>query len=323
MNMNMNMNMNINIDDNHIDILYKNLVNKILNKGKLRKTRSGNVISYFGTELDIDVSEYFPLLTTKKMFFRGIIEELLWFLRGNTDSKYLENLGVNIWKGNSSKEYLESLNLPYEEGDCGAIYGFQWRHWNAPYIDCHSDYKDKGIDQISECLNLIKNDPNNRRIIISGWNVGQLNKMALPPCHVLYQFYVEEDNLSVKMYQRSSDVFLGLPFNIASTSALLYLFAHLTNKKPDRVIITIGDTHIYTDHIDLIKEQIEKTPFELPKLIISNKEEENIEEEKNKVEEKENNSKVYFDEIINKYEYCDFILKNYNSHGSLKAKMAI
>ena len=282
-------------EDNHIDYIYKNLVNKILNKGKIKTTRSGNVISYFGTELDIDVSEYFPLLTTKKMFFKGIIEELLWFLEGNTNSKDLEKEGVNIWRGNSSKEYLESLSLPYDEGDCGPIYGFQWRHWNAPYIDCHTDYKDKGIDQISECLKLIKNDPNSRRIIISGWNVEQLDKMALPPCHVLYQFYVEDDNLSVKMYQRSADVFLGLPFNIASTSALLYLISTLCDKKPHRVLISIGDTHIYTDHIDVIKEQISRTPLNLPKLYIKNK---NIKKE-------------------------NFILENYNSHGALKAKMAI
>ena len=170
----------------------------------------------------------------------------------------------------------------------------------------------------------IKNDPNSRRIIISGWNVGQLDKMALPPCHVLYQFYVEGDNLSVKMYQRSADVFLGLPFNIASTSALLYLFSTLTNKKPDRVIISIGDTHIYTDHINLIKEQIEKVPYELPKLIISNNERNNEEDNEEDNEEYNNNNlSMDFDEIINKYSYNDFVLKDYKSHQLLKAKMAV
>ena len=182
--------------DNHIDILYKNLVNKVLTKGKIRKTRSGDVISYFGTELDIDVSEYFPLLTTKKMFFRGIFEETKHILiLGNTNTNILTNNGINIWKQNTSSDFIKNLNLPYDEGDMGPMYGFQLRHFNAKYDDMNGNYNNKGIDQLEYCLNLLKNDCYNRRILMTTFNPNQVNKGVLYPCHsIIIQFYVEKNN---------------------------------------------------------------------------------------------------------------------------------
>ena len=194
-------------------------------------------------------SRWVSLLTTKRMFWKGIVEELSWFLKGSTNVQELRDKGVHIWDGNT-----EDRNY-----DAGPVYGFQWRHFGAEYSDCYADYTGKGVDQISNILSLLKTAPTTRRMVLSGWCPVQQEQMCLPPCHVLYQFYVEGDGrLSIQMYQRSSDIFLGLPFNIASTALLLSLMAHQVNRAPGRLRLVIGDAHIYQEHIDVCRQQIEK-----------------------------------------------------------------
>jgi len=180
------------------------------------------------------------------MFFRGIIHELLWFIKADTNSKHLEEQNVNIWKANSTRTFLDNHELvEYEEGDCGPIYGFQWRHFNAPYNGHNASYEGEGIDQLQTCIDLIKRDPFSRRIFMSAWNPCQIKEMCLPPCHISYQFYVSKDDyLSCILYQRSGDMFLGIPFNIASVSLLVYIIANMTDKKPGNVSVMIGDAHI-------------------------------------------------------------------------------
>jgi len=281
---------------------YLNLLKDILENGELRNTRNSVTISDFSKKIDIDISESFPLLTTKKMYWKGICSELLWFIHGKTDSKILENNDVNIWKGNSSREFLNSVGLNnYKEGDIGPMYGFQWRHFNAEYKGCESNYDGEGYDQLQDCINLIKNNPSSRRIFMSAWNPTVLKKSVLAPCHLSYQFYVSKDNyLSCILYQRSADTFLGLPFNIASVSLLVYILANMTDKKPGRISIIIGDAHIYEEHIKAVKIQLERAPFPFPQLRIKNK---------------HNN--------INDYVYEDFEIINYQCHPIIKAKMIV
>jgi len=278
---------------------YLDALQNVLENGELRITRNANTYSLFGVKIEIDISKSYPLLTTKKMFTKGIIEELLWFISGNTNSKKLEEKGVNIWKGNSCREYLDSVGLNYyEDGDCGPCYSHQWRHFNAPYINCYQNYNGLGIDQLQNCIDLIKNNPTSRRIFMSAWNPCQLNEMVLLPCHISYQFYVSNDNkLSCILYQRSGDMFLGIPFNIASVSLLVYIIALITDKTPGKVTLMIGDAHIYENHITQVKIQLNRTPYIFPQLVIKKK---------------------Y--ENINDYKY-DFEIINYNSHGILKANM--
>lgn len=289
--------------ENMDEYQYLNLLKKVKTQGNIRQTRNSKTISLFGEKMEFDISESFPLLTTKKVYFKGIAHELLWFLNAKTDSKELEKNNVNIWKGNSSREYLDSIGLTLnQEGDCGPIYGFQWRHFNATYKGPDKDYKNEGIDQIENIISLLKNDPMSRRIFMSGWNPCQLKEMALPPCHVSYQFYVREENeqkmLDCMMYQRSGDLFLGVPFNIASTSMFVYILANICDMKPGKVNIVIGDAHIYEDHMEQIEEQLKREPGNFPKLMIHKK--------LNCVEE---------------LEYEDFILENYNPQAAIKAAM--
>ena len=281
---------------------YLDLLTKILNEGLEKDSRNSKTLSLFGEKLEFDLEKEFPLLTTKKVYWKGIVEELIWFLNAETDSKLLSDKKVKIWDGNSSREYLDSIGLNnYDEGDCGPIYGFQWRHFNAQYRGTDADYNNWGVDQLQECIDLIKNNPNSRRIIMSGWNPCQLKEMALPPCHVLYQWYVDKyDRLSVQMYQRSGDMFLGVPFNIASTSLLTNLIAKITDKKLGKLSIVIGDAQIYEDHIDAVKQQLERKPLYLPKL--------NIKCKKNNIEE---------------YSMNDLELINYIYHKPIKAKMVV
>jgi thymidylate synthase len=239
---------------------YLNLMKKVLDYGDERKGRNAIIKSIFGETLSCDMADGFPLITTKKMFWRGIVEELAWFLRGSTNVEELRDKKVHIWDKNSK-------NRNY---DAGPVYGFQWRHYGAEYKNCNSDYTGKGIDQIGETIRLIKEDKYSRRLMLSAWNPAQQSKMCLPPCHVSYQFYVEKDNrLSVQMYQRSSDVFLGLPFNIASTALLLHLIAHQVNLKPGRLLIQLGDVHIYQEHYKSCEEQLKQTAQNLPEIIIN------------------------------------------------------
>ena len=253
---------------------YLGLLQDILDTGIERKTRNSKTLSLFGKRLEFDISNSFPLLTTKKMYWKGILHELLWFLKGSTNAKELHDNKVKIWDGNTTREYLDSIGLKhYPEFCCGPIYGFQWRHFNTKYIPGQhiSFYKNKGIDQLQNCIDLIKNNPTSRRIFMSAWNPEQMKEMCLPPCHVSYQFYVNNGKLSCQMYQRSGDLFLGVPFNIASTALLTYILADLTNLKPEKIIIVIGDAHIYNNHIDAVKVQLDRKPYNFPKLEIENK----------------------------------------------------
>lgn len=278
---------------------YLDLIRKVLEKGEERNDRTGTgTISLFAEKLEYDISEFFPLLTTKKVPFKMIAKELLWFLQGDTNSKNLEKQGVKIWVGNSTRQFLDSRNLPFDEGDIGALYGFQWRHFGENYTGYQNEYK--GFDQISEVIRLIKEEPESRRILFSAWNPDQFHNMSIYPCHVMAQFYVRNGEfLDCQMYQRSGDLLLGVPFNIASYSLLTYMIASVTNLKPGKFTHVFGDVHIYQNHIEGAKIQIERTGFIFPTLQI--KKRENI-----------------FD-----YTLEDFEINNYISHPSIKFKMAV
>lgn len=246
---------------------YGELLESLVSKQEslLRDTRNAKTVSQFGATLRAnDIHSHFPLLSSKRVYWKGIVEELLWFLRGDTDATHLQDKNVHIWDGNSSRSFLDSRGLThYRENDCGPIYGFQWRHFNAPYFGPDADYTGQGVDQLGECMRLIREDPTSRRMVMSGWNPSQLREMCLPPCHVMYQFYVSWDEnhqkrLSCMMTQRSGDLFLGVPFNIASTALLTTLVAHSTGCIPKDIILTIGDAHIYSDHISSATEQVQR-----------------------------------------------------------------
>lgn len=240
-----------------MELQYLSLLQECLNAPE-RTTRNSITHSIFGKRLVHDFKDGFPLLTTKKMFLKGIVEELAWFLRGSTDVNELRNKGVHIWDINSAdRDY-----------DAGPVYGFQWRHFGAEYVDCKTDYTGKGVDQIASVIDQIKNDPSSRRIFLSAWNPLAQKDMCLPPCHVSYQFYVNNGKLSCQMYQRSADIFLGLPFNIASTALLLMLIAHETDLKPDKLIMCLGDVHLYSQHIEAAKSQLSREPHSFPHLSI-------------------------------------------------------
>lgn len=227
--------------------------------GKKRSDRTGvGTVSIFGAQMRFDLrNDIFPLLTTKRVFWRAVLEELLWFIKGSTNAKELQDKNVHIWDGNSTREFLDKNGFhDREEGDLGPVYGFQWRHFGAEYKTCHDDYTGKGIDQLNEIIERIRNNPNDRRIIMSAWNVTDIPKMALPPCHCFVQFYVADGELSCQLYQRSADMGLGVPFNIASYALLTYMIAHVTGLKPGDFIHTLGDAHVYLTHIEPLKEQV-------------------------------------------------------------------
>lgn len=262
---------------------YLKIMSDLIYNGDYRMTRNGFTYSLFGKSLSFDISKSFPLLTTKKVFFRGIIEELLFFLRGQTNSKILEDKGINIWKPNTTNEFIKSRNLSYEEGDMGPMYGFNWLHFGAKYQDCKTDYTNKGFNQIEQVIRLLKEDPFSRRIIMTTYNPEIAEEGVLYPCHgIVVQFYVnQKDNkyyLSCSMTQRSADIACGVPYNIASYAALVYLLCkHLGDKYvPDQLIINLGDVHLYEEHLNEALIQIKRTPKEFPKLEI--KEFEKIEE---------------------------------------------
>ena len=250
---------------------YLELIEKILKSGADKSDRTGTgTISTFGNIMRFDLSNSFPLLTTKRVFWKGVVEELLWFLRGCTDSKELSKMGVRIWDANGSREFLDKNGFSHrDEGDLGPVYGFQWRHAGAEYIDHKTDYSGKGVDQIKEVIDLLNKDPNSRRMIVCAWNVKDISQMALPPCHTLFQFYTANGKLSCLLYQRSCDVGLGLPFNIASYSLLTCLVAKMVNMEPGEFVHMIGDTHIYKNHVDALREQISRKPNPFPILNIN------------------------------------------------------
>lgn len=255
---------------NKYEYRYLNLLQNVLEQDKIgRVTRNGITYSTFGSELEFDVSERFPLLTTKKMFLRGIFEELLFFIRGETNSKLLEEKGVNIWKGNTSSEFLQSRNLPYEEGDMGPMYGFQWRYFGTEYHGYQHNYKNKGYDQLYQLILSLTNDPYSRRHLLTTYDPSKVEQSVLAPCHgIVCQFYVQDNYLDCKMYQRSCDLFLGCPFNISSYGLLLLFIANVTKLKPRKLIISFGDVHIYKEHLKAVHEQISRSPFQFPILKI-------------------------------------------------------
>lgn len=279
------------------ELNYLNVLKDVLHNGEMRQTRNSKTISKFGVRMEFNnICENFPLLTTKKMYWKAIKEELLWFIKGDTNSKNLEKKKINIWKGNSSRKYLDKNGFNnYKEGECGPIYGFQWRNFNGDYTN--NNYN--GYDQLQNCIDLIKKNPYSRRIFMSAWNPCQLDDMVLPPCHVSYQFYVTSDQkLDCQMYQRSGDLFLGVPFNIASTALLTSMIAKITGYKPGKIVIVIGDAHIYQKHIEAINTQLLRKPYGFPKLYIK---------------DGTNN--------INDFQSSDFELLSYYSHHSIKADM--
>ena len=254
----------------HSEFQYLDLLQKVLTQGKTRNDRTNTgTISLFGERIEFDLDP-FPLLTTKRVFWRGIVEELLWFLRGSTDAKQLQQKNIHIWDGNSTRDFLDKRGLTeYQVGELGPVYGFQWRNFGASYQGCHIDYSKKGVDQIEYVIDQIKNNPISRRILCSAWNPADLDKMALPPCHIMFQFYVDGKKLNCQMYQRSADLFLGLPFNIASYGLLTYIIAQRTNLEPGKLSICIGDAHIYKNHVEACLTQLSRDPKEFPKLRIT------------------------------------------------------
>ena len=282
---------------------YLSLLKKLIDEGTEREDRTGvGTLSLFGEQLKFNLENEFPLLTTKKVFTKAIIHELLFFIRGDTDSKILEKENVNIWKWNTTREFLDNTNLEsYEVGDMGPMYGFNWRHFNAEYKGCNHDYTNQGLDQLQNLISEIKSNPNSRRLLMTTFNPSVLKDSCLMPCHgISVQFYDDNGYLSCLMNQRSADAFLGLPFNITSYALLTYIIADICNLKPKELILSLGDTHIYKTHIEQTKTQIERKPYEFPKLKI--------------------NRKL---SSINDLNYDDFEIINYQCHSILKASMAI
>lgn len=261
---------------------YQDLLRTILETGSYKSDRTGTgTYSIFGYQMRFDLSQGFPLLTTKKLHLRSIIYELLWFLQGDTNIKYLKDHGVSIWDEWADKN-----------GDLGPIYGHQWRSWGTP---------DGGkVDQISQLIEQIKTNPDSRRLMVCAWNVGEIDKMALPPCHVLFQFYVNNGEISLQLYQRSADVFLGVPFNIASYTLLLMMVAQVCGLKPKEFVHTLGDAHIYSNHVEQAKLQLSRDPRPLPTMRI--------------------NPEV---KDIFSFQYENFQLENYDPHPHIKADVAV
>lgn len=261
---------------------YLDLLNHILTTGVKKEDRTGTgTVSVFGYQMRFNLNEGFPVVTTKKLHLKSIIHELLWFLKGDTNIKYLKDNGVSIWD-----EWAD------ENGNLGPVYGYQWRSWPTP---------DGGhIDQITEVVNSIKKNPDSRRLIVSAWNVADINKMKLPPCHAFFQFYVAEGKLSCQLYQRSADVFLGVPFNIASYALLTLMIAQVCGLQPGEFVHTLGDAHIYSNHMEQVKLQLSREPRPLPVMKINPE------------------VKSIFD-----FKYEDFTLENYDPHPTIKAPVAV
>lgn len=261
---------------------YLDLLQRIVNEGTRKEDRTGTgTLSVFGHQMRFNLEEGFPLLTTKKLHLKSIIYELLWFLKGDTNVKYLQENGVRIWN-----EWAD------ENGELGPVYGHQWRSW--------PDYNGGHIDQIQDIVNALKNNPDSRRMIVSAWNVAEVDQMALPPCHCLFQFYVANGKLSLQLYQRSADTFLGVPFNIASYALLTMMMAQVSGLKPGDFIHTTGDTHLYLNHLEQAKEQLKRTPRTLPRMVINP------------------NVTSIFD-----FKYDDFTLEGYDPLPHIKAEVSV
>ena len=261
---------------------YLDLLKHVIDKGIEKSDRTGTgTISVFGHQSRYDLAEGFPVLTTKKLHLKSIIHELLWFLTGDTNIKYLQEKGVRIWN-----EWAD------ENGELGPVYGYQWRSWPTP--------DGRHIDQITQVVNSLKNNPDSRRHLVSAWNVGQIDQMKLPPCHILVQFYVANGKLSCQLYQRSADIFLGVPFNIASYALLTLMMAQVCDLQPGEFVHTLGDAHIYLNHMEQVKLQLSREPYPLPQMKINQE------------------VKSIFD-----FKYEDFELTGYQSHPHIAGKVAV
>ena len=282
---------------------YLRLIGDIIHEGTLEKGRNGNTYSVFGSAMHFSLeNNKIPILTTKKVAWKTCLRELLWIMKGQTSNdKLLEN-NVKIWSANASRSFLDSRGLTnLRENDLGPVYGHQWRHFNAEYSDCDADYSNKGVDQLQNIIDQLKNPEtrNSRRLVLSAWNPCQIDEMALPPCHVLVQFNVSSGNkLSAALYQRSGDVGLGVPFNIASYSFLTHIIAKHCDLEPYQFIYNLGNAHIYDDHLEALKQQCQNECFEFPTITIKNKH-----------------------ENIDDYEESDIEIHNYECHTPVKMKM--
>jgi dihydrofolate reductase/thymidylate synthase len=328
----------------HEELQYLKAVESICKYGVKRGSKGRETKAKLGVQMRFSLDKGFPLLTTKKMFWKGIVEELLWFLRGETDVSILNGKGVHIWDANVTDDYLSSKNLPYKKGDPGPIYGHSFRHYGAKYVDCKTNYSGKGVDQLANAIEMLKDRPMSRRIIIDLWNTTELNKMALPPCHLLYQFYVtpailsrkwkkiinnrddymfngvdiihngkkiiksdsmyvRKAKLNLSMYQRSGDMGLGVPFNIASASLLTYIVSDIVDMGLGEFVHTIGDAHVYMEHYNALMKQVKRKPYPFPKIVFGKR-----------IRKLEN---------INMLKMSDFKLKNYKYHEGIKMKLLV
>ncbi|MGB3109236.1 MAG: thymidylate synthase [Psychrobacter alimentarius] len=277
---------------------YLNLLHQVLTEGTEKGDRTGTgTLSHFGAQLRFDLASGFPLLTTKKVHFKSIVYELLWFLSGSTHVDYLQKNGVRIWNEWATAEQTARFNRP--EGDLGPVYGHQWRNYGASQLDDGS-YNNDGVDQITQVIEQIKSNPNSRRLIVSGWNPGEAEQVALPPCHTLFQFFVADNKLSCQLYQRSADLFLGVPFNIASYALLTHMVAQVCGLDVGEFIWTGGDCHIYQNHREQVELQLTRSLYELPTLTL--------------------NPDV--DDIF-AFNYEDISVNGYESHPAIKAKVAV
>jgi dihydrofolate reductase / thymidylate synthase len=292
------------LQPDHPEMQYLNLIRRILANGISRGDRTGvGTRSMFGETMRFDLRKSFPLLTTKRVFWRGVAEELLWFVSGSTNANELAAKGVHIWDGNGSREFLEKHGFPDREvGDLGPVYGFQWRHFGASYTDMHGDYRGQGVDQLAEIIHTIRTNSSDRRMVLTAWNPAALHEMVLPPCHMMAQFYVANGELSCMMYQRSCDVGLGVPFNIASYALLTRMIARVTGLKAGEFVHVLGDAHVYNNHADALGEQVTRTPRAFPTLEISDRE----------------------DLVgIDDFKMSDFEIVGYEPHRAIKMEMAV
>lgn len=277
---------------------YLNLLHQVLTEGTEKGDRTGTgTLSHFGAQLRFDLASGFPLLTTKKVHFKSIVYELLWFLSGSTHVDYLQKNGVRIWNEWATAEQTARFNRP--EGDLGPVYGHQWRNYGASQLDDGS-YHNDGVDQITQVVEQIKSNPNSRRLIVSGWNPGEAEQVALPPCHTLFQFFVADNKLSCQLYQRSADLFLGVPFNIASYALLTHMVAQVCGLDVGEFIWTGGDCHIYQNHREQVELQLTRSLYELPTLTLN----------------------PDIDDIF-AFNYEDISVNGYESHPAIKAKVAV
>jgi thymidylate synthase len=286
----------------HDENQYLGLIKDVLDEGVMTTGRNGGTKAVYGAAMHFSLENgRLPLLTTKRVAWKTCLKELLWFIKGSTNNVELRNNGVHIWDGNGSREFLDSRGLNHlAENDLGPVYGHQWRHFNAAYTDCQTDYSGKGVDQLQYVINCLK-DPeqrSSRRIVMSAWNPCQLAEMALPPCHVLCQFNVLGDRLSCSLYQRSGDIGLGVPFNIASYSFLTHLLAKHCGLVAHEFVYFLGNAHIYDDHFDALEEQIKRSPKSFPSISIARQ-----------------------CESVDEYEMEDFVVEGYEPHGKIVMEM--